>query len=149
MRIKLLLYFIFLSYSPFVYSQNINQLKLGCSDLTVILENEEVINHFRLEKIKDFITFVDTFHLFDCSQLLVNDKEVVFSDKYTNEISKGDESFKQLKDQSNRFIVLQFVKRIKGKYILHLWQPNDNAFMEIILSKRKKVKIKIINTGVY
>lgn len=148
MRIFLTLYFFFLVCTQLL-SQVTDQVTLGCSELKIILENEEVINHFRLQKVQNNITFVDTFRLFNCSQLTVNGKEIIFSDKYTKEISKGDESFKQLKDQSSRYIVLQFVKKIKGKYVLHLWQPNDNAFIEITLSKRKKNKIKISDTGVY
>lgn len=149
MRIIMIIYFSFWTCTQLLYSQVTSQNALECMDLKVILENDKVISHFRLQKAKDYLSFVDTLHLFNCSQLTVNGKEIIFSDKYTNNILKGDESFKQLNEQNYKYIVLQYFKIINHKYVLHLWQPNDNAYMEIILSKRKKTRMRISDIGVY
>ncbi len=140
--------FIFL-FPLFFYLLNIQaqrKSQLSCEDLDNIFSNEDVRNHFILGKIKDSLTFVDTFHIFKCNNLKVNDEDVKFRDTYTKEISQGDRSSRYV---TTNIIVLQQAKVQGKKYKITLWQCKDNAVAIVELQKKKKLKIRIITLGIY
>jgi len=147
MKIIQFLYLIFLFCTNLLNAQSTNEGILECSDLRIILENKEVINHFKLAKAKNEIFFVDTFQLVNCKELIISNIKIIVLDKYTNEISKGDESFRQL--DKNRYLVIKNLKCVKNKYEIGIWQANDNAFMKLVYNKKRKPKIKIIDFGVF
>jgi hypothetical protein len=148
MKVILVLSFYFLVVHQLVYSQGRKQRAFGCSDLKDILEKKEVVKHFRLDKVNGELIFVDTFHFFQCNQLTVNGKEIIFLDKYTEEISVGERSCFELENQNKIYLVLVSVKRNKGRYLLFIWMPNDNAIMKILLFKKRRLKIEIVERAV-
>jgi hypothetical protein len=126
------------------YSQDNEHL--NCEDLKIILNNEEFRNHFHLKKAKVNLFFIDTFKIFNCDHLTINEKEIIFSNKYSNEISKGDNNCRQLIED---YVVLQSIKKRHNNYYFTFWQPKDNAVIDLKLIKNKKPKVKVISIGVY
>lgn len=138
--------FLFLLFLTVLNVQAQRTEQLSCKDLEIIFSKEELKNHFVLGKIKDSVTFVDTFHIFKCNNLKIDNKDVKFRDTYTTEISKGDRSYRQV---TSDIIVLQQADVRGKKYTLTLWQCKNNAVAIVELQKKKKLKIRIITLGIY
>jgi hypothetical protein len=124
--------------------------KLTCRDIDSILNNKIVFEHLQLYLIHDSITIVDTYNIINCNELKFKGIDVLFNKKYINKISKGPRSYNSLKKIKNRYIVVTSLKRRNEILFLRIWQPNDNAFIEIRLSKNEKMlNIEFGDLGVF
>ena len=138
--------FLFLFFSLHLFNAYSQKGQLSCEDLGVIFNNKEFITHFHLKKTQDTLIFIDTFQIFKCNHLTINEKVITLSNNYTKEILKCEKSHKST---NCNFIVLQSIRKRNNQYNLIFWQPKDNAVIDILLFKKKKPKIKIISIGVY
>ncbi len=155
---KKLIVFLLLVISSQSYSQTQQKDILDCDDLNTIFSNPDFANYYEAY-IKDTVLFVDTFRVFRrCNNLLIKGHPVVFLDKFTKEISRGDQSAEYFIKQrrtnpipfTKRYIVVELFKKEKGRrYNLSFWQPQNNVSWRFYLYKRKRIKIKIYEKGQY
>lgn len=126
------------------------KFKFDCHDLSSILESPQSVKHFNwLAKQNDTLTIVDTLLVFDCNNPVNLQRPARIISHYPNELFYGAESFHLLKTQKYNYLVLVRFTETKKGVILHFWQANDNAFMDFLVTKKRKLKVKVTGYGVY
>lgn len=124
--------------------------KFTCEDLKSILEFHETVDHFQwLNSPTDTLTIVDTLGFFKCTEIKILNRPTLIVNKYSSEINFGDKSYAHLKGRKNDYLVLYRIEVMKKGYLFRFWQANDNADIGIIAIKKKKLKLKVKDIGVF
>lgn len=124
--------------------------KFNCDDLKSILEVDEAVKHFHwLKRPTDSLTIVDTLGFFNCREIKILDKPTIIVNSFPNEIKYSVRSSSYLKGRKNDYLVLYKIDKMKKGYLLRFWQANDNTSIGIIAIKKKKLKLKVLETGVF